>query len=75
MVLVLMSTATILTACGLSDLWKYVCNSMECHVQCCRDFISCDLKTNEIEIEPDENNNCTFVELLSHCCMERNDDD
>ena len=70
-----MSTATILTACGLSDLWKYVCNSMECHVQCCRDFISCDLKTNEIEVEPDDDHKCTVVELLSQCCMERNEDD
>ena len=68
-------SATILTACGLSDLWKYVCNSMECHVQCCRDFISCDLKTNEIEIESDDDRKCTVVELLTHCCMERNDDD
>ena len=67
-------SATILSACGLSDMWKYVCNSMECHMQCCRDFISCDLKTNEIEIEPD-NNKCTVGELLSHCCLERNDDD
>ena len=67
-------SATILSACGLSDLWKYVCNSMECHMQCCRDFVSCDLKTNEIEIEPDENNNCAVVELLTHCCLERDDD-
>ena len=69
-------SATILSACGLSDLWKYVCNSMECHMQCCRDFISCDLKTNEIEIEPDDDHNkCTVVELLSHCCLERNEED
>ena len=54
-------SAAILSACGFSDLWKYVCNSMECHIQCCRDFITCDLKTNEIEIEPD-NNNCTLGE-------------
>ena len=67
-------SATILSACGLSDLWKYVCNSMVCHMQCCRDFISCDLKTNEIEIEPDEHK-CTVVELLSHCCLERNEED
>ena len=68
-------SAAILTACGLSDFWKYVCNSMECHVQCCRDFISCDLKTNEIEIESDDDRKCTVVELLTHCCMERNDDE
>ena len=68
-------SATILTACGLSDLWKYVCNSMECHMQCCRDFISCDLKTNEIELEPEPDNKCTIVEIISHCCMERNDDE
>ena len=67
-------SATILSACGLSDLWKYVCNSMECHVQCCRDFISCDLKTNEIEIESDDDRKCTVVELLTHCCMERDDE-
>ena len=67
-------SATILSACGLSDFWKYVCNSMECHVQCCRDFISCDLKTNEIEIESDDDRKCTVVELLTHCCMERDDE-
>ena len=66
-------SSTILGACGLSDLWKYVCNSMECHIQCCRDFISCDLKTNEIDIEPD-NTKCTVGEILSHCCMERDED-
>ena len=69
--------SSILSACGFSDMWKYVCNSMECHLHCCRDFITCDLKTNEIEIEPD-NNKCTIVELLNHCCIEReerNDDD
>jgi len=66
--------SSLLNACGLSDLWKYVFNSMECHIQCCRDFISCDLKTNEIDIEPDNNNNCTFGELLSKCCMDRDDE-
>ena len=67
-------SAAILNACSLSDMWKYVCNSMECHLHCCRDFITCDFKTNEIEIEPD-NNKCTFGEIISHCCIERNDDD
>ena len=68
-----MSAATILSACGFSDLWKYVFNSMECHIQCCRDFITCDLKTNEIEIEPD-NNKCTIIELVSKYCMERDNE-
>ena len=66
-------SATILSACGLSDLWKYVFNSMECHIQCCRDFITCDLKTNEIEVEQD-NNKCTVIELMNHCCMGRDED-
>jgi len=61
-------SAAILSACGFSDLWKYVCNSMECHIQCCRDFITCDLKTNEIEVEQD-NNKCTVIELLNEFCM------
>ena len=61
-------SAAILSACGLSDMWKYVCNSMECHLHCCRDFITCDLKTNEIEIEPD-NNKCTVIQLLNEFCM------
>ena len=61
-------SAAILSACGFSDLWKYVCNSMECHIQCCRDFITCDLKTNEIEVEQD-NNKCTVTELLNEFCM------
>ena len=65
--------SSILSACSLSDMWKYVCNSMECHMQCCRDFISCDLKTNEIEVEQD-NNKCTVVELLSKYCMERDNE-
>ena len=47
---------------------------MECHIQCCRDFISCDLKTNEIELEPDDDHKCTVIELMSQCCMERDDD-
>ena len=66
-------SAAILSACGLSDLWKYVCNSMECHLHCCRDFITCDLKTNEVEVLPD-NNKCTVVELLSKYCMERDNE-
>ena len=66
--------SSILNACSLSDMWKYVCNSMQCHVQCCRDFISCDLKTNEIEIEPEPDNKCTLGETISHCCLERDDD-
>ena len=68
-------SSTLLNACSFSDLWKYVCNSMECHIQCCRDFISCDLKTNEIVIGPSDDHKCTVGEFLSHCCMERNDDD
>ena len=67
-------SAAILSACGLSDLRKYVFNSMECHMQCCRDFISCDLKTNEIELEPNDDHKCTVIELMSQCCMERDDD-
>ena len=70
-----MSAATILSACGFSDMWKYVFNSTECHIQGCRDFITCDLKTNETEIEPEPDNKCTIVEIISHCCMERNDDE
>ena len=66
--------SSILSACSLSDMWKYVCNSMECHIQCCRDFISCDLKTNEIELESDDDHKCTVIELMSQCCMERDDD-
>jgi len=62
-------SATILSACGLSDLWKYVFNSMECHIQCCRDFITCDLKTNEIEVEQEPDNKCTVIELLNEFCM------
>ena len=62
-------SAAILNACSLDNMWKYVCNSMECHLQCCRDFISCDLKTNEIDIEPDNRNNCAFVQLLNDFCM------
>ena len=61
-------SATILYACGLSDLWKYVFNSMECHLNCCRDYITCDLKTNEVEVLPD-NNKCTVIELLNEFCM------
>ena len=68
-------SAAILNACSLDNMWKYVCNSMECHLQCCRDFISCDLKTNEIELEPEPDNKCTVIELMSQCCMERNDDE
>ena len=67
-------SATILSACGLSDLWKYVFNSMECHIQCCRDFITCDLKTSETEIEPEPDNKCTLGELFNQCCIVRNDE-
>ena len=66
-------SAAILSACGFSDLWKYVCNNMECHLHCSRDFITCDLKTNEIEVEPN-NVKCTVVELLSKYCMERDNE-
>ena len=69
-----MSAATIFSACGFSDMWKYVFNSMECHLQCCRDFITCDLKTNEIEIEPEPDNKCTLGELISNYCMVRDND-
>ena len=36
---------------SLSDLWKYVFNSMECHSACCKEFIVCDCITNEVEVE------------------------
>ena len=36
---------------SLSDLWKYVFNSMECHSHCCKEFIVCDCITNEVEVE------------------------
>ncbi len=39
---------------SLSDLWKYVFNSMECHSNCCHDVIQCDCATNEVEIPSDD---------------------
>ena len=41
----------IVSQLGLSDLWKYVFNSMECHSNCCEDFIVCECITKEVEVD------------------------
>ena len=41
----------IVSQLGLSDLWKYVFNSMEWRSNCCQEFIVCECITKEVEIE------------------------
>ena len=48
----------IVSQLGLSDLWKYVFNSMECHSNCCKDVIVCDCITNEVEVESNDEGCC-----------------
>ena len=37
----------------ITDLWKYVFNSMECRSNCC-DAVQCECITHEVEIESDD---------------------
>ena len=53
----------ICNALSLSDMWKYVCNSMRCHIACCVDVMECDCETDEIEIH--DNTPCNLCCLLS----------
>jgi len=46
--------SSICEALSLSDMWRYVCNSMECHSHCCNDFMMCDCETNEIEVDKEK---------------------
>ena len=39
----------------ITDLYKYVFNSMECRSNCC-DTIQCECITHEVEIESDDDN-------------------
>ena len=39
----------------ITDLWKYVFNSMECRSNCC-DAVQCECITHEVEIESDDDN-------------------
>ena len=68
-------TQVILTAVGqicdalsLSDLYKYVCNSVECKSNCCDNFIVCSCVTSEIDIEQEEESDSTdaCMELCMH---------
>ena len=53
-------------ALSLSDMWRYVCNAMECHINCCNDFLQCDCITSEIEIESDDDDDDDDCDL---CCI------
>ena len=41
----------------ITDLWKYVFNSMECRSNCC-DAVQCECITHEVEIESDDEGMC-----------------
>ena len=41
----------------ITDLWKYVFNSMECRSNCC-DAVQCECITHEVEIESDDEGIC-----------------
>jgi len=67
-------TQVILTAVGqicdalsLSDLYKYVCNSMECKSNCCDNFIVCSCITSEVDIEEEGSNS---TDACMELCMD-----
>ena len=47
------SASSIFSHLGLSDLWKYVFNAMECRSNCCEGAFVCDCITKEVEVESD----------------------
>ena len=47
------NATSILSHLGLSDLWKYVFNAMECRSNCCEGAFVCDCITKEVEVESD----------------------
>ena len=59
----------ICNALSLSDMRKYVCNAMRCHIACCGDFMECDCETDELEIHDH-----TPYNLCGLLCVEYEDD-
>ena len=57
---------SICNALSLTDFYKYVLNSIHCESHCCKDFISCELETDKVELSDDEGNE--NVKLLEVCC-------
>ena len=57
------NVAAAISSLGLTDLYKYVFNSMECHSHCCKDFITCDCETKEVEVDSDPG-------CASLCCLD-----
>ena len=58
--------SSICNALSLTDFYKYVLNSIHCESHCCKDFISCELETDKVELSDDEGNE--NVKLLEVCC-------
>ena len=56
---------SVISNLGISDLFKYVFNSMQCHSHCCGDSgdCTCDCATTEVDIEEDSD------EGISDACM------
>ena len=63
------NAVAIVSSLGLSDLYKYVFNAMECRSACCQDLLVCDCQTKEIEVEKNDG------DCGSLCCFDFDSDD
>ena len=63
------NAVAVISSLGLSDLYKYVFNAMECRSACCQDLLVCDCETKEIEIEKNDG------DCGSLCCLDFDSDD
>ena len=58
--------SSICNALSLTDLYKYVLNSMSFHSKCC-DMVEFDCQTDKIELSDDDDDDGN-VKLLEVCC-------
>jgi len=59
--------SSVCEALSLTDLYKYVLNSMHCKSSCCKHFIDCELDTEKIDIPSDDDGDGT-VKIIEACC-------
>ena len=60
--------SSICSALSLTDFYKYVLNAVHCESQCCRDYCSCKIETDKIELSDDDDEGDENVKLLEACC-------
>ena len=61
------NAVAVISSLGLTDLYKYVFNAMECRSACCQDLLVCDCETKEIEVEKSD------ADCGSLCCFDPED--